>query len=202
MAASKPFLDAVKDRRTLYKLAKESTISDARIEELVEQAILHVPSSFNSQSTRLVVLLKKDHEKVWDFTRESLAAVLPEEQKEHSLGRLDGFHAAYGTILFFEDPAPIKKLQSQMPAYADKFLAWSDHTSAMHQYMLWTALEAEGLGCNLQHYNPLADAKIQSEWNINPEWSLKAQLVFGKPEGGPAEKTFEPVEKRVFVYGK
>ena len=98
MAASKPFLDAVKDRRTLYKLAKESTISDARIEELVEQAILHVPSSFNSQSTRLVVLLKKDHEKVWDFTRESLAAVLPEEQKEHSLGRLDGFHAAYGTV--------------------------------------------------------------------------------------------------------
>lgn len=49
----------------------------------------------------------------------------------------------------------------------------------MHQYVLWTALEAEGAGANLQHYNPLVDAKVQSTWNVDPAWELKAQLVFG-----------------------
>ena len=49
MADKKSLLDAVKDRRTYYKLSKESTISEARIKELVEYAIKHAPSSFNVQ---------------------------------------------------------------------------------------------------------------------------------------------------------
>lgn len=66
---------------------------------------------------------------------------------------------------------------------------------------MWTALEQEGLGANLQHYNPLIDAKIASTWNVDPTWSLKAQLVFGKPAGEPGEKSFKPLEERVFVHG-
>lgn len=62
-------------------------------------------------------------------------------------------------------------------------------------------LEAEGLGCNLQHYNPMIDARVAEQWNIPTEWSLKAQMVFGKPAGPPREKEFEPVENRVFFHG-
>ena len=47
----------------------------------------------------------------------------------------------------------------------------------MHQFAAWTALEAEGLGANLQHYSPLPDQKASETWNIPLEWSLKAQLV-------------------------
>lgn len=75
----------------------------------------------------------------------------------------------------------------------------------MHQYALWTALEAEGLGCNLQHYNPIVDNKAKEQWKINMEWSLKAQLVFGGLGEGAREglkkKEFQPVEDRVFVHG-
>lgn len=75
----------------------------------------------------------------------------------------------------------------------------------MHQYVLWTALEAEGLGCNLQHYNPLADQKVAEEFGIPLEWSQKAQLVFGDPvdakRGDLAEKTFQPIEERVKFFG-
>jgi uncharacterized protein len=72
----------------------------------------------------------------------------------------------------------------------------------MHQYVLWTALEKEGFGANLQHYNPLIDQKIASTWNVPENWSLKSQLVFGKPEGQPGEKQFKPVEgERVFIHG-
>ena len=74
----------------------------------------------------------------------------------------------------------------------------------MNQYVLWTALEAEGLGCNLQHYNPPIDVKLQTAYDVPPTWSLQSQLVFGKPTGGPAinPKAFDPVEKRVKYFGK
>ena len=108
-------------------------------------------------------------------------------------------------VLFYEDPEPVHQLQKKFPQYADKFPQWSEHTSAMHQYMLWTAFEAEGLGCNLQHYNPLPNQRASEVWNVPLEWDLKAQLVFGEPaEGaraGLSEKHFEPVGGRLFVHG-
>ena len=66
----------------------------------------------------------------------------------------------------------------------------------------WTLLEAEGLGANLQHYNPMLEARAAKEWNVPLDWRLKAQLVFGTPAGPPKEKVFEPVENRLFVHGK
>ena len=75
----------------------------------------------------------------------------------------------------------------------------------MHQYAMWVALEAEGFGCNLQHYNPLPDQKASAEWNIPLEWSLKAQLVFGGCAEGAREglqaKQQQPLEERLFVHG-
>jgi hypothetical protein len=80
MSTQKTFFDAVKERRTYYQLNKESPISDKQISEIAEKAVLHVPSSFNSQSTRLVVLLNKDHETFWEFVLEVLKPLTPEEQ--------------------------------------------------------------------------------------------------------------------------
>ena len=50
------FREALRHRRSYYALAPESPIDDARIEEIVRFAIKHVPSAFNSQSTRAVLL--------------------------------------------------------------------------------------------------------------------------------------------------
>lgn len=89
--------------------------------------------------------------------------------------------------------------------YADKFPTWSEQTSAMHQYAIWTALDAEGFGANLQHYNPLPDQKASETWNIPLAWSLKAQLVFGGREAGwegkLPEKKQQALSERVFVHG-
>lgn len=74
----------------------------------------------------------------------------------------------------------------------------------MHQYVLWTALELEGLGVNLQHYNPPIDPRLQTEYNIPDTWTLKAQMVFGKPTAPAGEKSFanpHAVEERVKVFG-
>jgi predicted oxidoreductase (fatty acid repression mutant protein) len=71
----------------------------------------------------------------------------------------------------------------------------------MLQHVLWTALEAEGLGANLQHYNPLVDAKVAEQWNLPTTWKLTAQLVFGGKTAEAGEKKFEPLETKLKVFG-
>merc|ERR1712093_186250 len=196
-------IQGFKARRTHYALKPESPMSDDKIHEIVEQAILHTPSSFNSQSTRVLVLLADQHKKLWEeIVKPAVKAVAPPEAWESSEKRLSGFSNAYGTILFYEDPNDISKLQESYALYADRFPQWSEHTNAMHQYALWTLLEQEGFGANLQHYNPLIDEKVASEWGIPNKWSLKSQLVFGAPAGAAGEKSFKPVDgERLFIYG-
>jgi hypothetical protein len=41
-------------------------------------------------------------------------------------------------------------MQEAFPLYADRFPEFSAHASGMHQFVAWTALEAEGFGANLQ----------------------------------------------------
>ena len=192
-----------KARRTYYALKPESPISDDKIHEIVQQAITHTPSSFNSQSTRVLVLLADQHKKLWEeIVKPAVKAVAPPESWEASEKKLSGFAAGYGTVLFYEDPADVAALQEKFALYADKFPQWSEHTNAMHQYFLWTTLEQEGLGANLQHYNPLIDEKVASTGGVNAKWSLKAQLVFGTPAADPYEKAFKPVDgERLFIYG-
>lgn len=96
--SAQPFLDTMVKRRTYYQLKNSSPVSDARIQEIVKHAILHVPSSFNSQSTRVMILLKAEHEKLWDITKDVLKAVVPPEQLEGTEKKLNGFRAGYGTV--------------------------------------------------------------------------------------------------------
>jgi hypothetical protein len=98
MSNQKTFFEAVKDRRTYYQLNKEAPISDKQITDIAEKAVLHVPSSFNSQSTRLVVLLNKDHDTFWEFVLEVLKPLTPEEQFPKTEQKINGFKAAKGTV--------------------------------------------------------------------------------------------------------
>lgn len=202
MSATKSFAEAAKDRRTIYQLNKKAPISDKEIVDIAEQALLHTPSSFNSQSTRLVVLLNNDHEKFWDFVLEVLKPLTPAENFGATEQKMAGFRAAKGTILFYEDPEPVENLRKAFPLYAHHFGDFSEHTNAMHQYNLWVALEAEGFGANLQHYNPVIDQRAAEEWNIPLQWKLRSQLVFGGRGGEAGEKSFQETHgKRLFVHG-
>lgn len=194
-------LDLIKARRTYYSLSKDLTISPGRIQEIIKEGLLHVPSSFNSQSSRVVVLFGPEHDKLWDMTTEILRTVVPPENFEPTAQKMATFKGAAGTILFFEDQEVVEGMQARFPLYADKFPIWATQSDAMLQYVLWTALEAEGLGANLQHYNPIIDSKVSEEWKTPSNWRLNAQLVFGSRTGEAGKKTFLPVETRMKVYG-
>ena len=74
--------------------------------------------TFNSQSTRIVLLLNDQHHKFWDNTKTVLKDVMgPDRDFTPTEQRIDGFKHAYGTILYFEDEDVIKGLQEQMPNY-------------------------------------------------------------------------------------
>jgi predicted oxidoreductase (fatty acid repression mutant protein) len=92
-------------------------------------------------------------------------------------------------------------MQKKFPNFADKFPNWATESNAMHQYAIWVALQLEGLGCNLQHYNPLINAKVQSTWGLPDSWELKAQMVLGKTTALAKTKTFLPVEDRFTTFG-
>lgn len=193
------FLSSFASRRSVYQLSDQSPISDKRIEEIVQKVLLATPSAFNTQSTRVVILHGNQHRKLWDITKATIAPLVSGEQAAAAEAKIAGFRGAYATLLFFEDPAPYEPL-SAFKMYADKFESWREQTSGMHQLLMWTALAVEGLGGNLQHYNPLIDEEVKKTWSLNPEWKLLSQLVVGKPVGNaPAPKEKKPVGDRYKV---
>jgi len=189
-------------RRSIYGLNKDLPVSKEEIEKLVEHAVLHTPSSFNSQSARVIILFGEEHNKLWQITEDVLRDIVNDEEKfTPTKQKIDGFKAGAGTILFYEDETVVKHLQEQFAPYADKFPQWADHSSGMHQYAIWTALASINVGANLQHYNPVIDKKVADEWSIDKNWKLIAQMVFGGIDAPAGEKTFEPIEKRLKVIG-
>lgn len=190
----------MENRRSYYAIDKKSPISDQKISEIIEHAVKYVPSSFNSQSARVVLLLGENHDSLWEITRETLRKVVPAESFSPTDEKIDGFKSGYGTILFFEDEEVIEGLQEQFPLYKDVFPAWSLQSSGMLQYTIWISIEAEGLGASLQHYNPLIDDEVKEKWNLPKKWKLHAQMPFGTPLAEPGEKEFSPLDNRFKVF--
>jgi len=198
---SKDFYTAVADRRTYYGISKESVVSDERIKEIIEHTVKHTPSAFNSQSTRIVLLLRNHHDKLWDITKEALRKIVLPEQFSSTEDKINSFRNGYGTILFFEDNTVIQSLQKQFELYKDNFPIWAQQSNGMHQFILWTALEIEGFGVSLQHYNELIENEVKKEWGIPENWKLIAQMPFGKPTANPGEKEIQPLENRIKIFG-
>lgn len=194
------FWDAVAARRTIYAIGKEQVVPTDRIEKIVKDAMLHVPSSFNSQSARIVLLFGSASDKLWDIAKETLKAIVPADRYPDTEAKLNGFQAGYGTVLYFEDQSVIKELQKNFASYKENFPLWSLQSSGMLQFTIWTALEEAGLGANLQHYNPLIDEKVKTTWSIPESWKLLGQMPFGKPLAPAGEKEFAPIEDRVKIF--
>lgn len=191
------FQNAIEKRRTIYSLDQEVSISDNEVEDIIEHAIKHVPSSFNSQSTRIVLLLNDNHNKFWEITKQELKnAMGPDRDFQATSDKVDNFKHSHGTILFFEDQDVIEGLQNQMPNYAENFAVWSSQTNAMHQFSIWTALSTVDVGASLQHYNPLVDVAVSEAFEIPKTWKLVAQMPFGNIRDEAGDKEFHDISKR------
>lgn len=194
------FYEVVEKRRSIYQLGNQETVSEDKITSIVNHMVKYCPTAFNSQSGRVVVLFKKSQQRLWDIVKEALSKVVPADNFAPTEAKINSFAKGYAVILFFEDMAVVEELQKKFPLYADNFPKWSLQASGMLQYLVWTALEKEGAGASLQHYNPLIDEAVQKEWGLPSSWRLISQMPIGSVEAPAGEKSFEPVEKRVKVF--
>lgn len=198
---TKSFKEALKARRTFYQIDNKSTLSDKEIRDLIRFAVEFVPSAFNSQTTRIVLLTGKAHEKLWNIVKDTLRKLVPADAFGKTEEKIDGsFSCGYGTILYFEDMSIVRSLQESFPTYKDNFPVWAEQTDAMHQLAIWTMLEEVGMGASLQHYNPLIDDEVRKAWNLPDDWKLIAQMPFGVPVAQPGPKEVMSLDKRVFEF--
>lgn len=195
------FQNLLEKRRTIYQLGKNVSLSKDEITALVKNAVNEAPSAFNSQSSRVVILFGAEHEKVWGIAEEELRKIVPADQFASTQARLDGFKAALGTILFFEDQNVVKGLQEQFPLYADNFPKWSQESTAIAQYAVWLLLAEHNVGANIQHYSPLVDAGIAATFGIPASWKLHAQMPFGEIVAKADAKAFMDESERFKVFG-
>ncbi len=195
------FIELIKNRRSIYAIGNNLNQSNDEIEKLIQEAIRHSPSAFNSQSSRAVILFGQSHHKFWDTVLEVLKSIVPAEAISGTEQKIQSFAAGAGTVLFYEDQNVVKGLQEQFAAYADNFQIWSEHSTAIAQFAVWNILTEQGIGASLQHYNPIIDEKINVLFNIPSEWKLRAQLVFGSIEAKAGEKTFIDDESRFKTFG-
>lgn len=193
------FLDAVARRRSHYALDKKEIVTRDRIEEIINQAVIHAPSAMNAQSSRVVVLFGAQHDRLWDMVHDTLKKIVPDMDFKRTAKKLDSFKAGYGTVLFYEDTRVIRKQEEDFALYKDNFVPWAHQGNGILQYIIWTALESEGLGASIQHYNPLIDEDVAETFGINKDYKLLGQLVFGNPVSEPGEKKTLPVSERVTV---
>ena len=184
------FLGHIKQRRTIYAVGKSVALTPEQIESVIKEAVNHSPSAFNSQTSRIVTLFGESHLQFWNVVRETLRKIVPEAAFEGTNAKINSFAAGYGTVFFYEDQDVVKALQEQFALYADNFPVWSEHSSAIAQFAVWTALSEQNIGASLQHYNPIVDAEITEIFDIPANWKLRAQLVFGSIEAPAGEKTF------------
>lgn len=195
------FEEAMQHRRTYYAIGGDSPVLDEEIVHAIREAVKNVPSAFNSQSTRIVLLLGQEHKKLWNIVKETLKALISPQAFAQTQAKVDGcFASGHGTVLYFEDTSVVKKLQESFPAYQDRFPTWSQQTSAMHQFAIWTLLEDLGLGASLQHYNPLIDREVRRVWELPEDWELIAQMPFGMPTAEPGAKEFQDLTERIKIF--
>ena len=192
-------VDLFKKRRSRYGLTHALPISDEQLENLVAEVLLQMPSAFNVQSARVVILLGEKHTKLWHLVQECLRAIVPAEQFGPTEDKIRSFAAAYGTILYFDDTVATRALQEKFPAYKDHFPIWAQQANGMLQFGIWSALAEMGVGASLQHYNPLIDEQVKKEFNLPPTWQLIAQMPFGKSIAPDTEKTYLPLAERLWI---
>lgn len=194
-------IESIKKRRTQYSLGKALPLPKGDIEALIKEAVKHAPSSFNSQSSRVVILFGGESDRLWGFTKDALRKIVPAESFAQTEAKIDSFAAGAGTILFYEDQDVIKDLQEKFALYAENFPVWSEQASGIAQFAVWSALANADIGASLQHYNPLIDDAVAAAWSIPASWKLRAQMPFGANEKPFPDKSFIDDSIRFKVFG-
>ncbi|KKO98469.1 nitroreductase [Trichoderma harzianum] len=178
------FLAAAKHRRTVYGLKSTSAVSDERVKQIVGEVLSFAPSSYNTQPGRITIVTGEKHKGLWDAIIKEAEPILKgagEEVWKTMSGIFAAHKGAYGSVVFWDSGDAIKEAGAKHQSGAHMFPQFADHSTGMAQILVWTALELEGLGANLQHMQaiPPVEAVIKSYLGVPADYTLKAHLNYG-----------------------
>lgn len=116
-------------------------------------AVQRVPSAFNAQPWR-IVLLRERNAAFWDHIVDTLAARLEGDRRERYLRRAENLRYGGMTLLIFEDAARATPRDGLSAGEARDQAAQS---IGMAQFALWLTITAHGLTTSLQHWHALIE---------------------------------------------
>lgn len=77
------FTDLQIKRRSIYALGKDLELSNQELIETIQGAVLNTPTAFNSQTSRVVILLNEESDAFWnEIAYSELEKVTPAEAFE------------------------------------------------------------------------------------------------------------------------
>ncbi|CCH58306.1 hypothetical protein TBLA_0A05130 [Henningerozyma blattae CBS 6284] len=158
------YLKPIAERRTVYNLRPQlpSGITVDVLQESVHTIIKNVPTHFNCQLNRTIILTGDAHKKVWNsVAKDTNGARRPVAVRDK----------AFDSIIFFVDEAVTKKLQKEYPAHPDLLPLFGEQVSGATQIQSWTMIEAMGIGANLQNFNQQIQVALPVD--IPKSWIVK-----------------------------
>ncbi|KAF4444514.1 nitroreductase family protein [Fusarium austroafricanum] len=112
-------------------------------------------------------VLKAAGERVWNAMQKSF----------------QGHKAAYGSVVLWESGVAQQQGAEKHKSAAPLFPQYGGHASGMAQILVWTALELEGVGANLQHMQSMAPVEaamaMKKFCQVPEDYSLKAHINYG-----------------------
>lgn len=191
-------------RRSHYALDAEWVSPQEEVEALLKSVLRSVPTHFNSQSVRMVLLTGDAHKKHWELIEQILIAKIGEERynKGTKAKIHNSFMSGVGTVLYFEESTITKGLSDQMPAYAENFAKWAQQVQGSHQWAVWLGLTELGFGASLQHYTGMNDTAIKEQVGVPAEWEFIAHMPFGKALDNPEAKPKTSIDELLKVFEK
>lgn len=187
ITAARDFLASLERRQEASKLGREVTPeSYARVKAIITETILLCPTSFNTQSTRVVILYGADHLALWSLLCE--CGVHSDDEAMHFKHHI---LPAMGTAVFFEEGADTDALAKRFPQYADVLPVFEDQTSGMAQFAVSAALAQEGLATAVYHMasssstSPSVEERVRGLLQVPASWRMKAQMAFGTVKEEP-----------------
>lgn len=193
-------LEFIQKRRSVYGINDSIPFSDDALQKLLGDIVLDMPTAFNMQNTRMVLLLGQNHKRLWEIVHDALRKVSSGSGFEKTEQKIAGFAAGHGSILFCNDTAVTEEYAAKFKTYAQNFPLWAYQQNGMLQFAVWTALAEKNVGASLQHYNPLIDEQVRKEWSLPESWELLAQMPFGGITQKPEGKDRLPLEQRFLVF--
>lgn len=184
-------LESFKNRRSYYDLDDNISISDDQIIDFITEAVRLTPDAMGRNTQNVLIVLGEAHKKLWDGIYDVYEGMVARE-------KIDGFKAGYGTVLFYYDDKIVRENKENYPLYEKNFTPWANQANGMLQLAVWNGLTELGLGVNLQHYNPVIDEMVREMFDVNGDFVLLSQMVFGNPLA-PADPKEKSAEGRVRI---